>query len=574
MFLFDWFRSFLPLRNPIGFGAADFVELATAVIVVILLIASRPWLEALGRRLASRTGWTMLLLLLLPIALRLGLLHRYPVPTPEVSDDFSYLLLADTLRHFRLANPPHPYSQFFETFFVLQQPAYASIFPLGQGLALAIGWTLFGHPWAGVALTVGALCALCYWMLLAWTSPGWALIGGLLAAIEFGPLNQWMNSYWGGAVSATAGCLVFGSLPRIVQSYRGRYAALLGLGIGLQILSRPFECIFLTASAVLFLLPQLKDIANMKRLPRLAPAALIAAAPALALTLLQNHAVTGSWSTMPYVTSREQYGIPTTFTVQPPPTPHRQLTHEQELDYEAQSAVHGPGTDTFATYWSRFASRVRFYRFFLLAPLYLALPFFLMRATSFRFAWVILTLLLFALGTNFYPYFYTHYIAALTCLFVLISVVGLERLSQLCIAGHRTGETAARLVLLLCAAHFLFWYGLLAFGNSQMVDATTQYETWDAINHGDPYGRIAINQRLAAAPGQHLVFVRYWPQHQFVEWVHNDAVIDASRIVWARDLGNSENEKLMRLYPARALWLLEPDARPPKLTRYKSSSAP
>ena len=94
----------------------------------------------------------MALLAVLPIALRLALLPQYPIPTPNVSDDFSYLLIADTLRHFRLANPAHPLHQFFETFFVLQQPAYASIFPLGQGLVLAIGWTIFGHPWAGVAL--------------------------------------------------------------------------------------------------------------------------------------------------------------------------------------------------------------------------------------------------------------------------------------------------------------------------------------------------------------------------------------------------------------------------------------
>src|SRR5271170_194366 len=214
----------------IGFSASDVIELIVTLVLVAL--AWRRWMEPYGLRLAQKPGWSMALLALLPVALRLALLPQYPIPTPNVSDDSSYLLIADTLRHFRLTNSAHPLHQFFETYFVLQEPTYASIFPLGQGLILAIGWTLFGHPWAGVALSIGALCALCYWMLRAWTSPGWALVGGLLAVIEFGPLSQWMNSYWGGAGAACAGCLAFGALLRLRGSGRARYAMLLGLGIG------------------------------------------------------------------------------------------------------------------------------------------------------------------------------------------------------------------------------------------------------------------------------------------------------------------------------------------------------
>ena len=163
-------------------------------------------------------------LAILPVALRLAMLPHFPVPTPGGYDEFAHLLVADTLGHFRLANPPHPLHQFFETIFVLQEPAYASIFPIGQGLVLSLGRMLFGSPWAGVLLSVAALCALCYWMLLAWTTPDWALVGGLLAVIQFGPLRYWMNTYWGGAVSAAAGCLVCGSLPRLRARWRIRDA--------------------------------------------------------------------------------------------------------------------------------------------------------------------------------------------------------------------------------------------------------------------------------------------------------------------------------------------------------------
>jgi hypothetical protein len=549
----DTLRFFLPLRNPVGFGAADFIELVLAILLVLLVLVSGPLIEPYARKLAEHTGWSMLLLATLPIALRLALLPQYPIPSPNVSDDFSYLLVADTLRHLRLANPPHPLHQFFETFFVLQEPTYSSIFPLGQGVVLALGWTIFGNPWAGVALSIGALCALCYWMLRAWTTPGWALAGGLLAVIQFGPLNQWMNSFWGGAVSACAGCLVFGALPRLRESSRSRDGALLGLGLALQLLTRPYEFVFLLASAGLFL------FAFFRKFTKLTPALLLLL-PAIVLALVQNKQVTGSWTTLPYMLSQYEYGVPTTFTTQPNPIPHRALTREQQLDYEIQSQTHGASTDTVGTFWDRFAGRIRFYRFFFLAPLYLALPFFLPVLRERRFQWVLLTLLLFGVGTNFYPYFYTHYIAAVTCLFVLISVTALERLSRF---------KLARLILFLCAAHFVFWYGLHFFRSESLDTAMTPYETWDAINHDDPEGRIAINRQLAALAGKQLVFVRYYPLHEFREWVHNAADVDAAQIVWARDLGPEENEKLRRYYPDRTGWLLEPDAHPFRLRLYR-----
>ncbi len=555
MYIFHLFRSFLPNQNPIGFAASDFVEIILTIVLAVLAFAWRPWIETYCRRLAQKTGWSMALLAVLPIALRLALLPQYPIPTPNVSDDFSYILLADTLRHFRLANSAHPLDQFFETFFVLQQPAYASIFPLGQGLILAIGWTLFGHPWAGVALSIGAVCALCYWMLRAWTSPSWALVGGLLAVIEFGPLNQWMNSYWGGAVAACAGCLVFGSLPRLRDRNSARYGALLGLGIGLHWFCRPYETIFLILSVALFLMPTWRSLAKP------ATAAAIVLLPAIAISLLQNKQTTGNWTMLPYQLSQYQYGVPTSFTIQPIPTPHRALTGEQQLDYVTQSEAHGPGTDTFGSYWQRWASRIGFYRFFFLAPLLLVIPAYLLRLREYRFAWVLFTIFVFSLGTTFYPYFYTHYIAALTCLFVLISVVGLERLSG-------WSEEAARILLFLCAAHFVFWYGLHASRDNQLYAAVTPFETWDAINHGDPEGRIAIRGQLEAAPGRQLVFVRYGPQHRFQEWVHNAADIDGARVVWARDLGADEDQKLLRYYPDRTAWLLEPDAHPLRLRPY------
>jgi hypothetical protein len=571
MYLFHLFRSFLPLHNPIGFGASDFVELGITVLLAGLVLA-RGWLASAAQKLARKPVWCMLFLGALVVVLRLGLLPLQPVPTPAGSDDFSYVLLGDTLAHFRLANPTHPMHRFFETTFVLQEPSYSSIYALGPGLALALGQMVFGIPWAGVLLSMALLCALCYWMLRGWTSPGWALAGGLLAVCEFGPLNAWMNRYWGGSVSAIAGCLVFGALPRIRERFRTRDAVLLGVGLGLQLLTRPFESLFLDPSVVLFFLPELRRREEWPKLVMAAKPALIAVLPAVILLLLHNHAVTGSWTTLPYALSRYQYGVPTTFTFEPNPIPHNTLTDAQQLYYLGQAQVHG-GTDSLGGYFERLGSRAGFYRFFFLAPLCLVLPFLLPLLREFRFLWIALTILIFALGTNFYPYFFPHYLAAESCLFVLAAILGLMRLHEWQIRGWPGGRLAAAGILFVCAAHFLFWYGVHAQGE-QIMRSMVQFETAPGINFGDAEGRIAVEKRLAEEPGRQLVFVRYFPTHGYLEWIHNEADIDHARVVWALELNPEENAKLKGYYPDRKVWLMEPDAQPPKLVPYPANSGP
>jgi len=130
-------------------------------------------------------------------------------------------------------------------------------------------------------------------------------------------------------------------------------------------------------------------------------------------------------------------------------------------------------------------------------------------------------------------------------------------------------------IVFLCAAQFLFWYGMHVLEDQDFSESMRKYETWDAVNHGKPGYRTLIANALAQAPGEQLVFVHYYPQHIFqAEWVWNEADIDAARVVYARDLGPAENEKLRQYYPTRTAWLLEPDFRPPRLRPYPSAPPP
>jgi hypothetical protein len=339
---------------------------------------------------------------------------------------------------------------------------------------------------------------------------------------------------------------------------------LLAVGLALHWLTRPYETLFLILAVALYLAPHWRA---WRRWVRVAPEVALILATAGAITLFHNKAVTGSWTTLPEKLSQDQYGVPAALTFQADPVPNRPLTPQQALDYRMQLGFRGTHAETLRSYLERLEYRVRYYRFFFFPPLYLALAAFLFTLRRDRHGWVALTCLVFALGVNFFPAFQLHYVAAVTCLFLLMSVAGLEALSRLTVRGQPAGADAARLILLLCAAQFVFWYGLHLFDGSSVALAMRPYETWDAINHGKNERRIFVNRELARIPGRLLVLVHYWPQHIFQdEWVYNSADPANSRILWARDLGPEEDGELVQAYPGRTVLLFEPDAQPPRLS--------
>ena len=66
------------------------------------------------------------------------------VRPPWYSDDFGYLLGADTFLHGRLTNMPHPLGSYFETLYVLSSPHRAHMYAPGQPALLAAGLALTG----------------------------------------------------------------------------------------------------------------------------------------------------------------------------------------------------------------------------------------------------------------------------------------------------------------------------------------------------------------------------------------------------------------------------------------------
>src|SRR5580698_2256133 len=160
-------------------------------------------------RLAQRKGWAIATVGLSVILLRLALLPFYPVPLPFVPDDFSFLLAADTFVHGRLTNPTPAMWTHFESIHITMQPTYQSMYFPGEGLLLAAGTAVFGHPWFGLLVMDALLCAGLTWMLQAWLPRNWALLGGMIAVLRLGIFSDWINTYHtGGSLAALGGALV------------------------------------------------------------------------------------------------------------------------------------------------------------------------------------------------------------------------------------------------------------------------------------------------------------------------------------------------------------------------------
>jgi hypothetical protein len=76
--------------------------------------------------------------------------------------------------------------------------------------------------------------------------------------------------------------------------------------------------------------------------------------------------------------------------------------------------------------------------------------------------------------------------------------------------------------------------------------------------------------QLDATSGDHLVIVRYEPQHDTDwEWVYNDADIDHAKVVWARDMGAAQNEELIDYFKSRRAWTVDADEEAPQLLPYE-----
>jgi hypothetical protein len=504
------------------------------------------WLGAIGRR----PGVSACGLFLAVVFFRVVLLQRFPVPVGGIHDEFSYLLMGDTFAHGRLSNPTHPMWLSLETFHVNFFPRYASMYPPLQGIVLAAGQVL-GNPWIGVLLSCGAMVAVMYWMLLAWMPSRWALLGGVLVWLKFCATSYWINSYWGGAVGATGGALLLGALARMVRRSQVRDAVFFALGLAILANSRPYEGFLFSLPAGIYLFYRL-FAAGARRLQagsRWKMAFLPMAAvllPTVAAMAAYNRSLTGHAQLFPETLNVRTYHTAPMFLFQaakPPLQYHNQQFEEFYNGWEREEYDHTWESVKCLT-WLK---TVRFFSAFGWWGIFLAAPgiYWVLRNPRLRLLWIMLALV--ALGAYVVVWSNAHYASPATCIVIILYLQALRYARQLRGKRWRWGAILARTSVLL----------LLADTATAVVRKQCDTFYWTC---GGDVSRMAVQRKLEALPGKHLVMVRYGEDHNIHDdWVFNGADIDSQRVVWAREIDEDTDAKLFDYFRDRKVWLVTPD---------------
>jgi hypothetical protein len=457
----------------------------------------------------------------------------------------------------------------FESFHIIQQPTYMSKYPPAQGLVLAAGQVITGHPIVGVWLSFGFMCAAICWMLYAWVPPRWALLGGFLAVINplLGIAGYWAQSYWGGAVAATGGALVLGGLRRLMRQPRLHDALLMGAGLAILANSRPYEGLLVSMPAGVMLLVWIAG----KRGPAMwtsirtvvMPVLIVLAITATGMGLYNLH-VSGSVLRMPYQVHEETYAMIPLFLWQAP-RPQPKYNHDVIRDahqnlypalYNIQYTLVGFVVKNVAyfAWWGLYSLNV------------LAIPLITIVPSAVRWAlrnrWSLLALLTYGVlicGVLQETYMQIHYLAPITGVNYMFAVqsIRLYRWRRKKLGGLMLWLTP----LLAIAALVLF------LGKAIMQDNSS-------ASHVQ---RARLLERLKHDEAQHLILVSYPPVRVGQRhWVYNEANIDEAKVVWAHQMDMAQNCKLVQYFNQRRIWSLELDEVPsiPELKPYPTNLCP
>jgi hypothetical protein len=340
-----------------------------------------------------------------------------------------------------------------------------------------------------------------------------------------------------------------------------RDALLLAVGFAILANSRPYEGLLASVPVAIALLLW---IAETKRPPKrviirhvVLPAFFLLAAAGSWMGCYFWR-VTGSPFRMPYQVNGITYGAAPYFVFQ---SPHAEPVYRHdvirrfylrlEAGYLRARSAKGFVRETalkIGTIW------IFYFGVALTAPL-VALPWVLRDR---RIRWLVIAGATCFAGAWLSMFYAAHYVAPITGVIVAVIVQGMRHLRAWRWEGNPSGLFFVRALTLICVATMPL----------QIRALTARYAEPDAWHAMGPQ-RAKLVAELGSLPGKQLVLVRYKADHDLlIEWVYNEADIDNSKVVWARDMGKERNRELVEYFKDRQVWLLEADENPPRLSGY------
>ncbi len=383
-----------------------------------------------------------------------------------------------------------------------------------------------------------AMLAAFSWAFHAWLPGRWAGIACALALVRYPIYHYWLNSFWGGAVAATGGALFLGAVGRMRPRFRPAPAALGGIGLAMLALSRPYEGL---AFSIALLAPvSLVILKRRSHWIALVPG-LVLLGVGLAFFAWVNSATTGDPLLPAYMVHERQYPKEPIFVFSEP-TGSPLLSFWGRVQSQTPPVMDLVWTGGRREDWVNVGFGV---------ALWIAVAF-LWRDRRGRWLACAICLMFVA---HLLPAFYSeHYAAPEAGLKILIIAAGVRILTARTRLGWLPRAALAASVAMILAQTAVY-AGFALTGRLKPVGFSADHA--------------AIFDRLTRESGKHLVIVRYAPAHvRHEEWVYNAADIDAARLVWARDLGEAANRRLLAYFKDRAAWLLEPDRDPRGLRPY------
>jgi len=518
----------------------NFVEIFGIMLVLKYLACPLQQLKFGWWHVAQRRVTCILLAGAIPVLLHVAF---YPQPEPSQADEFAYLLQADTFLHGRLANPARPLWEHFEQFHVISQPVFAAKYQPLPAAFLAVGQEM-GSPYYGVLISAAITFSGVLWMLYGWLPPSYALLGWLVALVTWGPSTYWMNSYWGGLVPALGGILVTGAWPRLRKAVRLRDSILLGLGIVVLAASRPYEGLVLCALACGSLL--WASPGGWRWIWGAAPVVVAG----LAALLYYNFRVAGSPWVLPYFVHDGQYAAIGNFIFQHPKALLPVYRHPEFRTLFADWFVRDS-----ALYRNHPFTKFSFVWgfFFTSWPPILALVCAPFALKNLRLRWAALLLALFFVGLAMLTGILPHYAAPGVGLLLVFQVGGLHWLRYWNPHGKPLGSLLARVAILAMVLLFV----------QNVIERPPSYTSGPADFKAL---RKNLIEQLDAAPGKHLVLVRYSAEHNpYMDFVVNGADFEQERILWARAMGAEADRSVIDYFHDRRIWVLEGDDPHPQL---------